>query len=719
MTLAQWYSRSALSLLVLAIAAYATASRTPEFAVLSIPAVVALWKLSWRKAGRFLLPRFVVNILLFAVLAFAALRAQGRLSVETIAQVVVLIQLIKIGDRRAPRDDAQILCLAVFLAIAAMLDSNDVWTGALLILFLPLLVTSVMLFQLYQGAVNAAGSRQPDAPAAEPAAGIRRGLRVTAGFVTVGTLLLALLVFVLLPRGVGADVFGPIGVTQHRKETGFTSSVTLGAKGIISTSPTIVLDLVVKDEGGENMGTTETSHYLRGAVLSEYNQGKWTAAPTDRKITHEAPLTPGGEFKIAHKPGPVMQQEVSMRGSAGNEQWVHLFAEWRPFRVVFAREGLLRFNMSTFVMQRKAAPGPFEYTVWSALIEQAREDEAAPEPASLEWPRLHGLAASILQKAGIDPDPAVRESTESARAARAIQDYLRTNFEYTLMQESPPAGIDQVEYFLFDRKRGHCEYFASAMVLLCRTIGVQARMVTGYLATEYSSATGAYIVRESNAHAWVEARDGESRWRRFDPTPPEDLARLHRPSLGLLGRLRSALEAVEYAWNNSIVAFNESTRQSLLGPSRGEDAGWLGRVERISERVRSPGGHRLMLSAFLTGLVVFALVASGGFVLAYLLRRYFRWPWQGRGSRGPRRVIEVAFYRALLRALSRRGSAKPDWRPPLEHSQVIAEVDAGLGATVGDIVEDYYAVRFGGRELDAPRRDRVRQNVRKVLAARA
>jgi hypothetical protein len=308
MTIAAWYNRCALWLTLLAILAYSTASASAEFAVLAMPTVYALWKLSNRKVGRFLLPRFVVNILLFAVLGFAALRAQGQLRVETIAQVIVLIQVIKLGDRRAPRDDAQILCLAVFLAIAAMLDSNDVWTGSLLILFLPLLVTTVMLFQVHKGEVSVNPTNESAVSA--PVEGMRRAVRGTSLFATVGTLGLALVVFILMPRGIGENVFGEFGARRERHKTGFTSSVTLGARGIISDSPTVVFDVVVKDVNGANLGSADAVQYLRGAVLTDYENRKWTtnaggfsnwAIPSDR------------EQKFDFARGQMIQQVISMR----------------------------------------------------------------------------------------------------------------------------------------------------------------------------------------------------------------------------------------------------------------------------------------------------------------------------------------------------------------------------------------------------------------------
>jgi protein-glutamine gamma-glutamyltransferase len=716
-TIATWYNRCALWLTLLAILAYSTASGAPEFAVLAMPTVYALWKLSGRKVGRFLLPRFVVNILLFAVLAFAALRAQGQLQVETIAQVIVLIQVIKLGDRRAPRDDAQILCLTVFLAIAAMLDSNDVWTGALLIVFLPLLVMTVMLFQVHKGEVGVTGPSETAVSA--PIAGLRRAVRGMSAFATVGTLGLALVVFVLMPRGIGENALGEFGARSDRKQTGFTSSVTLGARGIISSSPTVVFDLVVKDFTGANVGSADTVQYMRGAVLTDYESRKWTTNGGESQNI-PIPADRAYPFEFTTK-GQRIEQVISMRSSPPADQLVHLFAMWRPVQLELPRGGDVRMTSPAMVLQRRSDASPFEYTVWSVPFEQAQEANPNRNRLSYESsPRLRTLASTILTEAGIEADPLKRPFDEDVRATRAIQDHLRTKLAYTLEQESPPRDVDPVEHFLFDRKAGHCEYFASAMVLLCRSVGINARMVTGYIATEFSPSTGAYTVRESNAHAWVEAEDEQGRWKKYDSTPPEDLARIHKPAVGLFGRLRQAIEAVEYAWNSSIVAFNERTRQNLLGPSRGENVGILGSVEAFSRRVReSERGSGLILSALINGLIVFAGVAAGGFVLSRLVRRL---PQRRRSAGAARPVLgRIRFYRALLRLLARQGRAKPHWRPPLDHAAALAAAGDPGAEDVREVAEAYYRVRFGGGLDDAGQAqvERALRRVREFRPARA
>ncbi len=100
--------------------------------------------------------------------------------------------------------------------------------------------------------------------------------------------------------------------------------------------------------------------------------------------------------------------------------------------------------------------------------------------------------------------------------ALAIKAYLTSHYTYSL-EPGKPKG-DPVLYFLFHHKRGHCEYFASAMTLLLRTAGIPARVVSGYLGGEWITRGHYYLVRQSEAHLWVEAWI-KNRWQRFDPTP--------------------------------------------------------------------------------------------------------------------------------------------------------------------------------------------------------
>ncbi|MEK6620089.1 MAG: transglutaminase domain-containing protein, partial [Chloroflexota bacterium] len=105
--------------------------------------------------------------------------------------------------------------------------------------------------------------------------------------------------------------------------------------------------------------------------------------------------------------------------------------------------------------------------------------------------------------------------------AEAIESFLRTNYRYAATVRAPPPGRDPVDFFLFDLKEDFCEYFASAMIVMLREVGVPARLVEGFTTGTFDPTIGKYVVRETNAHAWVEVYFPGYGWIEFEPTPSE------------------------------------------------------------------------------------------------------------------------------------------------------------------------------------------------------
>jgi Transglutaminase-like superfamily/Domain of unknown function (DUF4129) len=116
--------------------------------------------------------------------------------------------------------------------------------------------------------------------------------------------------------------------------------------------------------------------------------------------------------------------------------------------------------------------------------------------------------------------------------ATAIEAYLRSNYQYTLTPTEPPANADPLEYFLFTSKEGYCEYFASAMGDLLRSLGIPTRLVNGYGPGSYDEKLGRYVVKESDAHTWVESYFPGYGWIPFEPTPDGTYFPIPRGSVG-------------------------------------------------------------------------------------------------------------------------------------------------------------------------------------------
>jgi hypothetical protein len=103
--------------------------------------------------------------------------------------------------------------------------------------------------------------------------------------------------------------------------------------------------------------------------------------------------------------------------------------------------------------------------------------------------------------------------------ATAIQDYLRSGaFRYTLRPAVAPAGVDPLDFFLFDSHEGYCQYFATAMGDMLRSLGIPTRLVNGYGAGTFDTTQNRYVVRDEDAHTWVESYFPGYGWIPFEPT---------------------------------------------------------------------------------------------------------------------------------------------------------------------------------------------------------
>ena len=164
-----------------------------------------------------------------------------------------------------------------------------------------------------------------------------------------------------------------------------------------------------------------------------------------------------------------------------------------------------------------------KYTVTSYI---SVADKAALRRISSPYPdyirqKFLQLPSTLPQRVRDLAHKIAGEQTNAYDKAEVIESYLRTTYRYAPTVRAPPAGRDPVDFFLFDLKEDFCEYFASAMVVMLRELGVPARIVEGYTAGTLDPSTGKFQVKELDAHAWVEAYFPQYGWIEFEPTPSQ------------------------------------------------------------------------------------------------------------------------------------------------------------------------------------------------------
>ena len=660
-----------LLLAMAAITSYCLADGNLVLFLLAVPGAVVGWVFTMAPRGR-PLPRIVINLILLVILGYTLVSMTARgFSVSTVCEVITFILMAKILDRRSQRDFGQVVSISAFLLVGTILTSNGLGVGVLLVMSLLLLAGATILHQIARHVEISAGVMPARVPMGRH---YRRDVRRLVFCSTVVGLLISIGVFLVVPRRLGAGLFGEWGNAAVGQVTGFADEVELGTPGLISQSAVPVLDLQVFNDRGVSLGGTGVVHYLRGAVLDSYENGRWLRSREsgDRGFRQRTDhlLSP---MLLADEPRRWnIEQRVTVRNAGASRS--HLFASWRPVRLT-AHQPTFIHTAPDGTILRESESGKFEYTVYSIDRESPTRyvgrqtwGEITPlDSPSLDMSRFAELASEILGRAEVPVDPGEREIEDFERGAVAIEQYFLDGFFYTLEAEVVPRRQDPTEWFLFTHRAGHCEYFASAMAVLCRSVGINARVITGFVATEYNEATGHYLVRQSNAHAWVEVEIGPGVWRTFDPTPPSDFQRVHEVSQSWLARAQRMFDAVEFAWIRAVVSFDAEKQTSFVRSAFGFEWSPDRQFDQFAERLRRKDPREVAGLA----IVFMMMVAGATLLLVMLVRsrhalaRLVRDLWL---SLSWSSVDATAGLNArFLRELRRRGAAKPAHVPLLTH----------------------------------------------------
>jgi hypothetical protein len=352
-----------------------------------------------------------------------------------------------------------------------------------------------------------------------------------------------------------------------------------------------------------------------------------------------------------------------------------------------------------------------------------------------KFPGLQAAAQRVLLDAKVD-------TTDPLACALLLErHFLYSNrYRYSLhLNFQRDRRLDPIEDFVVHHHTGHCEYFASALVLMLRSQGIPARIVVGYKTGEYNMLGRYYVVRQKHAHAWVEAwmppgAVPESEiagtpnqggcWYRLDPTPASGEYLVGAPGTTLQGQITDVFDYFELMWRDYVVNLNSYRQpQAVVDPGNVSAADVLpglinGRFweqwrRRIASRLglqyagRASQGERSSSDWGTAALVIFGLVAVLGLVqlASFLLQKLASWlGWRA----GVRRRFHrpPAFYRHLERLLARMPLRRGAGQTAVELAESARTELAGRAADSrvaelpGEVVQTYYRVRFGGDTLD-------------------
>ncbi|MGD9791046.1 MAG: transglutaminaseTgpA domain-containing protein [Phycisphaerales bacterium] len=678
-----------LAVVILSLLTYAAAEASMVRGFLAVTLAVAGWFFTESRPGRGL-PRWAVGVILSLIVLWAAFSMWQlqAIRVSPFSGFLAAIIVLKCWDRRQPVDFAQILSISLFLDIGSMVNSVAFAVWGLMVLSVPAFVYSVILLQVYTATVQCRLTETH--PTAHTTTGTpRRDLHAIAWTIILASLLISLAVFVTLPRGLGMS---GLGALSRGRVSRFTDTVKLGQAGLISQSQSIVMEANVRADGIiEDLSGALGEIYLRGAVLDTYSRGAWRAS---NQPSLPVPLIPNvvsrlrdASFLGEHEPPPFARHAtVEILTRASTQESRAAFSLWRPLSLSTPQPGLdAHLDARTGALTIAGDAGSIRYSVECEIAQPFSSGDWSRRVLPDQFARLYDTASSMLARAALDPNPLTRHVDQDLAAARAIESELKASGSYTLNILAPPSGVDPIEWFVLGDRTGHCEYFASALAALCRSAGIESRVIAGYLVSERNPANNAFVVRESNAHAWVEVRIGQDTWATLDATPTTTLADILQPKGRVLAAFDRWLDGLNTWWATGFVGFDQTTRQRLL--TRG---GFLGRwLTSISDYLSSLGSWGL-------GIVLGIATLLAGVIAWWLWRTMVR-RLQGRRRRlapaghGP----EARLYTRLLRLLERRGFMKESWDSAWSLTRRLGTTDQTLALEAGRVLDVCAKAWFG------------------------
>ncbi len=485
-------------------------------------------------------------------------------------------------------------------------------------------------------------------------------------------------------------------------------------------------------------------YYWRSRVFDTYDAGRWTSAADTRLTDPEAPLEINAEPYIAGSRVPVQQQFI-MGLSASRL----VYAAPQPSRVDLPTRTDLRYSDASQSQMLVSVIRPMRvlyegdtYTVTSLMNAATADQLRAAGTQYPAWvtstyhnyipsmtPRTAELARQIVTAAG---------ATTPYDMARAIEAWLRVNITYNEVIPQPPPGRDAVDWVLFDLRQGYCNYYASSMVLMLRSLGVPVRMAAGFAQGQYDEAQRAYVVREKDAHTWVEVYFPGYGWIEFEPTSAQAPINRGDPDDQQQPTITPSQPTSTPSATPTPSETPTPTDTPTLDPSTtpsGEPDSAVGQEQpptltptpqptftatpvplptQPPPTRPQPRGPLSFIIPALTALLVFLLVIGLLVALAFLIY----WWWEWRGLRGMNPIMRA--YARLERYLPLVGIRPAAEQTPDERRQVVARQLPIIEPPVTQITRLYTVERYGAPDRSAAETEsRAERADRAWLAARA
>lgn len=686
---------------------------------------------------KFSVPPVVANSLGFVAFLFAGLEFfNGEIESRLLAggHLIVYLTWVFMIQKKETRHIWWLCALSILQIATASVLTKSIWFGGALVAYSFLATWTLSVFLLYrstQGSDSSTELKEEELDSkfvvGDQWKGISRDVDhrllnwrflAISGTMTCLGLILTLMFFLFTPRiWIGQFSFLSDEAMDGRPLTGFTEEVKLGDMGEILENGEIVMELALSHTAteipfteAEVWSTLGAEPLFRGTVMERYENGRWKQLPNNKF----------NRFSRRDSNAPITQKyKISPIGSAA----LFSFGDAAYARAITDNRRVFRQQFSDELVRDAEASlnEPIEYVVRS---NDAAFDSTFSTQRSY-WSRFYQLQfyGSYQQPlrqipAGMDrvielSQGLTQTATSDLGKAKILEDYfLNSNeFTYSLDLRIEDASVDPIEDFLFNRKSGHCEYYASSLAIMLRTVGIPSRLVSGFKGGRYDRDLKLFLVQQLHAHSWVEAYiDG--RWEVLDPTPAtraESVQEQMKPDSSFAAIKRR----LENVWSTGIQLSKTQQQQMIYKPIQeiGQQS-WANAKNLMQGRatnfnsllnfLKSPGEWFSIKGGF---FVFVLLTLISGSIWTFRRVYHLLEKLNLRTQKTTQRIQKVDFYRRFLKILRRQGIQQGPTQTAKEFvATSLTDLQPkllknNLEEWPADLVNKFYLVRYGEREL--------------------
>ena len=615
------------------------------------------------------------TVIAFAVVIFIVLSLLyfGQEVFQGIINFLIYLQIVRHLSFKGMREIIQIYLLSFFQFMAGAILSIEISYGLALIVYVFAALWGLIIYNLKK--------ESDDAGIKTDKTFVGRSFMGSSLALSICVIFISILLFLMLPR-LKTEYFSSSFMTPKKLKTGFSDTVKLGRVGEIKKDHSAVMRVRLL----EGRGKLRDDLYWRGIALDHFDGVTWSL--DSEKY---------GDYEKKHKNN--RYGLINVRQNAKNVIAHEIITEPIDTDILFAINapvgysafggssrryggGIYEVNSSYFL--------PFnprqriKYRAYSSLDnypDDSLDNESDQysyyiKERYLQLPEISSDIESLAQRI-------TENETTVYEKARAISRYLLEEMNYTLTLESGTKEFP-LETFLLEKKEGHCEYFATAMVVLLRINGIPSRIVNGFIGGTWNEHGNFYLVKESDAHSWVEIYFPQSGWITFDPTPSSA-----NPNLGAgsLTAISSYIEYLKYRWQRYVIDFSQSDQVRLFSSAR-QKISWNKNKVFNNLNAKSSGSRKIIIILFAALIIGFILLNGG---------RLFS---TNRSTKGRQHAV-TKIYDNAVSLLSKKGFNKKQSYTAKEFSDYVLSSGGSKYKVFEDFTKRYLVMRFNNHYSDS------------------